>query len=124
LNSLAIEEEANAARILATAIAERVHQLLQRSRLLDFEKHFVVVVRDLDVEVLGLLGLLFVLVALIGFFGHVARVSDECSFWESGGRGARWICKKMALNYVLSGFVRIEVCVGFLNEWLSHDRVL
>lgn len=48
----AIEQEPHSRYLLSLAITESVHQLLQWSRPLDFEKHFVVVIRDLDVEML------------------------------------------------------------------------
>lgn len=35
------------------SLAERPHQFLQSSRLLDFEEDFVVAVRNLDVQVLA-----------------------------------------------------------------------
>lgn len=53
-NSGSIEQEANASRRLSLTVAKRVHQLLELSRPLDLEEHFIVTVGDLDVEVLGL----------------------------------------------------------------------
>lgn len=51
-NSCTIEEEANSRRLLSLTLAEGVHQLLKLGRALDLEEDFVVVVRNLDVEVL------------------------------------------------------------------------
>lgn len=47
-----VEQEAHSRYLLSLAITESIHKLLQRSRPLNFEKHFIVVVGDLDVEVL------------------------------------------------------------------------
>lgn len=58
VDSLAIEEESDAGGGLALTLAEGVHELLQLGGALDLEVDFVVVVRDLDVEVLAALGLL------------------------------------------------------------------
>ena len=52
-HSSAVEQKPAAGERLALAVAEGVHQLLQLRRLLDLEEHLVVVVRHLDVEVLG-----------------------------------------------------------------------
>lgn len=48
----AVEQEPHSRYLLSLTITESVHQLLQWSRPLDFKEHFVVVIRDLDVEML------------------------------------------------------------------------
>ena len=48
----AIEQEAYCIRHLALAVAESIHELFELSGPLYLEEHFVVVIRDLDVEVL------------------------------------------------------------------------
>lgn len=68
LNARTVEQEANRGRTLALAITESIHEFLQGSGALDLEEHLVVVVRNLDVEVLGL-----------GLFGLL-------SSWGIGGR--------------------------------------
>jgi hypothetical protein len=56
LHALALEEEPDRVERLALPLAERRHELLQLGAALDLEKHLVVVVRHLDVEVLGRAG--------------------------------------------------------------------
>lgn len=56
LDSLSIEQETNALDILSLPVAKRIHEFLKLCRSLDFEEDFVVVVRDLDVQVLRLAG--------------------------------------------------------------------
>lgn len=53
LNSLALEQETHGLDVLALSFAKGSHQLLKLSGTLDLEEHFVVVVRDLDVQVLA-----------------------------------------------------------------------
>lgn len=53
LNALAVEEEAHGLDVLALALAEGRHELLELCGPLDLEEDLVVVVCDLDVEVLG-----------------------------------------------------------------------
>lgn len=57
LDSAAVEQEADGAGRLALPLAEGIHQLLELRGALDLEEDLVVVVRHLDVEVLGLLRL-------------------------------------------------------------------
>jgi hypothetical protein len=56
-NSLSIKQEPTAFNLLALAIAESIHQFAELSGAFDLEEDFVVVVRDLYVEVVGLVGL-------------------------------------------------------------------
>lgn len=65
-NAGAVKEEANGGNLLALALTESIHQLLQLGGPLDLEEDFVVVVGHLDVEVLGLAGR----ASLFSFFGH------------------------------------------------------
>lgn len=51
-HSCSIKEEANCGHLLALALAESVHELLQLGRPLDLEEHLIVVIGDLDVQVL------------------------------------------------------------------------
>jgi hypothetical protein len=53
LDTLALKDESNGSRGFALTVAKRVHQLFQLGRTLDLEEDLVVVVRHLDVEVLG-----------------------------------------------------------------------
>lgn len=53
LHALALEDESDGSKRLSLAIAEGIHELLKLGRALDLEEDFVVVVRHLDVEVLG-----------------------------------------------------------------------
>ena len=54
LHSCAIEQEADALRGLSAPFAEGIHQLLKVGSALDLEENLVVSIRDLDVEMLGL----------------------------------------------------------------------
>lgn len=79
LHPLTIKQKANAARVLAAAIAESIHEFLESGGLLDLEEDLVVVICDLDVEVLRLLGLLLGLV-VVGFaVRHDGRGSQNDS---------------------------------------------
>ena len=51
-HSRAIEQEPHCVRLLSLPLAEGIHELLQLGGSLDLEKHFIVVVGDLDVEML------------------------------------------------------------------------
>lgn len=53
LDTRAFKEKPYRAQRLALALAKGGHQLLQLGRSLDLEKDFVVIVRDLNVEMLG-----------------------------------------------------------------------
>jgi len=53
LDSGAVKEEPHRGEALALALAPRVHKLLELGTALDLEEDLVVVVRHLDVEVLG-----------------------------------------------------------------------
>ena len=64
LNALAIEQESDTLRILATPFAKGIHELLELSRALDLEEDFVVVVCHFDVEMLGVLGFVLVVGAV------------------------------------------------------------
>ena len=55
--------------VLALAVAEGVHELLELSRALDLEENLIVVVGDLDVQVLRLCRRLFLVAA-----GRLGRV--------------------------------------------------
>ena len=66
LYSVAIEQEPHRGGRLALTFAKGVHQLLQRRGPLDLEENLVVVVRHLDVQVLGRLGIL----GLVGWRGR------------------------------------------------------
>lgn len=55
LDTRSIKEESDGGGSLSLPFAEGVHQLLQLCCALDLEKNFVVVIRDLYVEVLRLL---------------------------------------------------------------------
>jgi len=57
VHSGAVEQEATASDVLALALTECVHELLQLGCALDLEEHFIVVVGDLDVQMFGGLGL-------------------------------------------------------------------
>jgi hypothetical protein len=48
-----VEEKANSVAVFALTLAEGAHQLVEFGGSLDFEEDFVVVVRDLDVEMLS-----------------------------------------------------------------------
>ena len=52
VHARAIVQEAAALNALSLTLTERIHELLELCGTLDLEEHFVVVVRDLDVEVL------------------------------------------------------------------------
>ena len=58
-----IEQETNGARLLPLTITEGVHKFLEGSGTLDLEEDLVVVVRHLDVEMLG--GRLWLVIWLI-----------------------------------------------------------
>lgn len=53
LNTLTLKEEADGVQRLALPLAERSHQLLELRRTLDLEENLVIVVRDLDIQMLG-----------------------------------------------------------------------
>jgi hypothetical protein len=57
IHPLSIEEKAAALRRFALPLTERVHEFLQLCGSLNLEEDFVVVVRDFDVDVAGLLRL-------------------------------------------------------------------
>lgn len=82
-DTLAVEEKSDAGDVLALAVAEGVHELSQGRGALDLEKHLVVVVRNLDVQVFALAAVLGLLLHVVGgtVFGHVG----------SGGGGC-WLC--------------------------------
>lgn len=50
--SRSIEQETDRGRLFSLALAEGIHELLQLRGALDLEKNFVMVVRDLDIQVL------------------------------------------------------------------------
>lgn len=50
---MTVEKEAHSPEVFALPVAESVHQLLQLCSSLDFEKDFIVVVGDFDVQVFG-----------------------------------------------------------------------
>lgn len=54
VDALPVEEKADASRGLALALTESVHKLLELRGPLDLEEDFVVVIRHLNVKVLGL----------------------------------------------------------------------
>ena len=58
VDTLTIEEESARAGSLALTLAKGVHELFEGGGALDFEKDFVVVVRDLDVQMFHGRGLL------------------------------------------------------------------
>lgn len=62
LHTGAIKEESHGIQGLALPLAEGAHELLQLGCALDLEEDLIVVVRDLDVEVLGVSGSLLALV--------------------------------------------------------------
>lgn len=82
-DTLAVEEKSDAGNVLALAVAEGVHELSQGRGALDLEKHLVVVVRNLDVQVFALAAVLGLLLHVVGgtVLGHVG----------SGGGGC-WLC--------------------------------
>ena len=80
LDSLALEKEAHRGDVLALALAEGAHELLQLGRLLYLEEDLVVVVSDLDVQVLRLGGGLLALRpggAVLVVFGRHSRQSSR-----------------------------------------------
>lgn len=74
VDTLTVEEEAHAVGSLSLTLAEGVHELLELGGTLDLEEDFVVVVRHLNVEMLGLLLLILRLLRAWGSvaFRHVA----------------------------------------------------
>lgn len=56
LHTRALEQEANRAETLALTLTEGSHELLELCGALDLEENLVVIVRDFDVEVLGVCG--------------------------------------------------------------------
>lgn len=96
----AVEEEANALRTPAAALAEGVHQLLQLGGALDLEEDLVVVVGHLDVEVLhrrrGVVGASAVVGGVVRGHGWLYRVGageaegGSQSEWGEAGR-RRWL---------------------------------
>lgn len=54
IDARSIKQEANGCHLLALAIAESIHELLESGGSLDLEEDLVVVICDLDVEVFRL----------------------------------------------------------------------
>lgn len=69
----AVEEEANGGTVFALALAEGAHQFVQLSGSLDFEEDFIVVVRDLDIEVLSRGVVLLRTIGRLLVVGHLER---------------------------------------------------
>ena len=83
LDPSSVEQEPNTIGRLALTITKGVHQLLELGGPLDLEKHLVVTVGDLDVEVLGTLGGLRLASGVgISGFRHREGVVDEG--WRQG----------------------------------------
>lgn len=49
-NSCAIEQESDGLAILPRSVAESIHQLFKLGRAFDLEENFIVIIRDLNVE--------------------------------------------------------------------------
>lgn len=95
LDSRAVEQEAHRVERLALALAKGRHELLELGAALDLEEDLIVVVRDFDVEVLGVGGRVLAIGGglVVVVFGHgcgnCARVCDfggfllvdEVRFW-------------------------------------------
>lgn len=56
-HSCAFEQKSHCLWVLALALAECVHQLLELCRALDLEEDFVVVICNLDIQMFGLFSL-------------------------------------------------------------------
>jgi hypothetical protein len=52
LDATAIEQETDGSGSLALSLAEGIHQFLESSGPLDLEEDFIVIVRDLDIQML------------------------------------------------------------------------
>lgn len=79
-DTLAVEEKSDAGDVLALAVAEGVHKLTEGRGALDLEKHLVVVVCDLDVQVFALAAILGLLLHVVGgtVLGHVGNRGGGC----------------------------------------------
>lgn len=53
LDSVAIEQESCSLHVLPLPFAESAHEFLEFCASLDLEKHFVIAIRDLDVQMFG-----------------------------------------------------------------------
>lgn len=71
-----VEEETDSGHLLPLTFAECVHKLLQLCGALDFEEHFIVVIRNLDVKVLDGGRLAGGSGVEIAFGGHICRRVD------------------------------------------------
>jgi hypothetical protein len=106
-DTLAVEQKSNAGNVLSLAVAKGIHELSEGGGTLNLEKHLVVVVRDLDVQV-------FALPAVLGLVLHVVGGAVLGHFDGSGCR----LCECDAVwGEAWTGTV--QVVVSRVRGWLS-----
>lgn len=95
-HTLAVEEKPDAGNVLSLAVAKGVHELAEGRGALDLEKHLVVVVRDLDVQVFALAAVLGLVLHVVGraVFRHFGRLGGggggaSRASWREAARDAR-----------------------------------